>query len=44
MLYPISFCFPTSRILPIRTTNTKEISDIVPGEPYSFDDQDAYLE
>ena len=44
MIYPISFCFPTSRILPMRTTKTKEISDIVPGEPYSFDDQDAYLE
>jgi len=44
MLYPISFCFPTSRILPMRTTKTKEISDIVPGEPYSFEDQDAYME
>ena len=28
----------------MRTTKTKEISDIVPGEPYSFEDQDAYME
>ena len=44
MLYPISFCFPSSRILPMRTTKTKEISDTIPGEPYSFEDQDAYME
>ena len=27
MLYPVSFCFPTSRILPMSTTKTKEISE-----------------
>ena len=27
MLYPISFCFPTSRIIPMRTTKTKETSE-----------------
>ena len=27
MLYPISLCFPSSRILPMRTTKTKETSE-----------------
>ena len=43
MIYPISFCFPTQRIREIQT-KTKELSDIVPGEPYSFEDQDAYMD
>ena len=43
MIFPISFCIPSQKVRPIQT-KTKKYSSIIPGEPYSFDDQDAYMD
>jgi len=43
MIYPVTFCMPSQRVRPIQT-KSKKYSSIIPGEPYSFDDQDAYMD
>lgn len=44
MIYPISFCFPDRRIRPLTSIKSQEVSKIIPGEPYSFSDQDEYMD
>ena len=41
-LWPISFSYP-GRPLEVNPNPTREIADIVPGFPYSFEDESAYM-
>jgi len=43
MIFPISFCIPSQKVRPIQT-KTKKYSSIIPGEPYTFDSEDSYME